>query len=400
MNFRIHGGRLFAFAVLFVAALGARAASDGWMTSWAGPAQDPGATASTFPADTTVRNIVFNAFAGNAMRVKFSNAFGTQPLVIGAASIGYAVDGASNRANMPTAITFGGKPSVSVPQGGVVLSDDIPLKVPPEMDLAISIYLPSGSGESVMYPGAQHTTFIGSGDQTLASAMNVSSTSANGFFLSSLEVRPFNPAGVIAALGDSIVAGGGSTGEETKWTDRLTIRLQSTPTMNAMSVLGLGIGGNRLLSGATTNPSALARFDTDVLGMAGLTHVILADGINDLGASAANPSAPPFPQDVEYGLRQLVERAHARGVKVIGTTMGPAWGFRGYEAIDSKRLAYNAWMRTVGVTIVDGLIDFDAVLNDPSNPSHMLPQYLTDGIHPNNAGHQAMADAVDLSLFR
>ena len=133
--------------------------------------------------------------------------------------------------------------------------------------------------------------------------------------------------------------------------------------------------------------------------MAGLTHVILADGINDFGSTVNNTSSPPNPEDVEYGLRQLVSRAHARGVKVIGTTMGPAFGFRGYEAIDFKRLAYNQWVRTVGVTILDGLIDFDAVLNDPNNPSHMLPQYLTDGIHPNNAGHQAMADAVNLNLF-
>jgi lysophospholipase L1-like esterase len=134
--------------------------------------------------------------------------------------------------------------------------------------------------------------------------------------------------------------------------------------------------------------------------MAGLTHIIMADGINDLGSTATNPTLPPFPEDVEYGLRQLVERAHARGIKVIGTTMGPAWGFRGYENIEFKRLAYNEWMRTEGVKLVDGLIDFDAVLRDPANPSHMRPEFLTDGIHPNNAGHQAMADAIDLNFFK
>jgi lysophospholipase L1-like esterase len=126
----------------------------------------------------------------------------------------------------------------------------------------------------------------------------------------------------------------------------------------------------------------------------------MADGINDLGATAANPASPPFADDVANGLRQIVARAHARGVKVIGTTMGPAWGFRGYEAIESKRLAYNAWMRSEGVELVDGLVDFDAVLRDPANPSHMNPLYLTDGIHPNNLGHQAMADAVNLLLLK
>jgi lysophospholipase L1-like esterase len=230
--------------------------------------------------------------------------------------------------------------------------------------------------------------------------VNYTSTSTNGFFLAAVEAHSATAAGVVAALGDSIVAGGGSTGENTKWSDRLAVRLQGLSAPRKLSVLGLGIGGNRMLSGALGNPAALARFDSDVLGMAGLTHIILADGINDLGSSASNPSGPPSAEDVEYGLRQLVERAHARGVKVIGTTMGPAWGFLGYENIDFKRLAYNQWIRTVGVTILDGLIDFDAVLNDPANPSHMLPQYLTDGIHPNNAGHQAMADAINLSLFQ
>jgi lysophospholipase L1-like esterase len=166
-------------------------------------------------------------------------------------------------------------------------------------------------------------------------------------------------------------------------------------------VLGLGIGGNRLLSGATTNPSALARFDRDVLGMAGITHVIMADGINDLGSVAlTNPSLPPNPEDIAYGMSQIVERAHARGVKVIATTMGPAWGFRGYENIESKRLAYNKWIREEGVKLVDGLVDFDLVLRDPANPSHMNALYLTDGIHPNNLGHQAMADAVELLLLK
>jgi lysophospholipase L1-like esterase len=136
--------------------------------------------------------------------------------------------------------------------------------------------------------------------------------------------------------------------------------------------------------------------------MAGLTHIILYDGINDLGSTAltATPNAPPLAEDVEYGLQQLVERAHARGVKVIGTTMGPDFWFRGYENVESKRLAFNAWVRAEGVKLMDGLIDFDAVLRDPNNPSHMRPEFLTDGIHPNNAGAQAMADAINLLLFR
>jgi lysophospholipase L1-like esterase len=399
----LRGIAIGVFAIAFAAApLPAAWAGDGWFTTWAGPAQDPGATGSTFPADTTIREAVWGNLAADSVRVKFSNLYGTGPLVIGPASIGLRF-GTTDQIISPgtlRAVTFGGKPSVSVPPGGVVLSDVVALKAPPLTDFEVSVYLPNGSGESVRYPGSKKITYIGTGDQTQAYSMTATSTQTNGYFLASVEAHSATAGGVVAAVGDSIVAGGGSTGENTKWSDRLAVRLAGLPSPHKLSVLGLGIGGNRLLSGALSNPSALARFDTDVLGMAGLTHIIMADGINDLGATASDPSQPPFAVDIENGLRQLVERAHARGVKVIGTTMGPAFGFMNYQNVDSKRLAYNQWIRTVGVTILDGLIDFDAVLNDPSNPSHMLPQYLTDGIHPNNAGHQAMADAIDLNLFQ
>jgi len=374
------------------------AAGSTWFTTWAGPGRDPGATGSNFPAATTVREPVFASISGDSVRVKFSNAFGTAALTIGPASVGTRLTGSSAVPGTLMSLTFGGKTSVDIPPHGLVLSDPVSLTVPAMTDVIVSIYLPNGSGEAVMYPGAGKTTYIGTGDQTRGNDFTQASTSANGFFLASVEVHSRSGVGVVAAVGDSITQGVGSSGENNRWSDRLAVRVE-TANAAPLGVIELGIAGNQLLAGALTNPAALARFDRDVLGMAGLTHVIMADGINDFGSTVNNTSSPPNPEDVEYGLRQLVSRAHGRGVKVIGTTMGPAWGFCSYENIDFKRLAYNQWVRTVGVTILDGLIDFDAVLNDPDNPSHMLLQYLTDGIHPNNAGHQAMADAVNLNLF-
>ena len=372
-----------------------------WFTAWAGPQQDPGATASTFVAGTTIREAVWATLGGNKVRVKLSNLYGAQPLVIGAASVALKATDSSVVPGSVRALTFGGQAGITVPIQGIVLSDAVDLEVPALTDVSISIYLPSGSGESAQYPGSKKITYIGAGggDQTQSVTFTSTTTSANGYFVSSVEVHNRRGTGVVACVGDSIVAGGGTDAENLKWSDRLAARINGAPYFLEKGVLGLGISGNRVLSGATSNPAALARFDRDVLGMAGLTHIIMADGINDLGSTATTPTLPPNPEDVEYGLRQLVARAHARGVKVIGTTMGPAWGFRGYENIDFKRLAYNAWMRTVGVKIVDGLVDFDKLLNDPNNPSHMLPQYLTDGIHPNDAGHQAMANYINLRLF-
>jgi len=373
-----------------------------WFTAWAGPQEDPGATASTFVAGTTIREAVWATLGGNKVRVKFSNLYGSQPLVIGTASVALKGTDSTVVPGSLRALTFGGQAGITVPITGIVVSDAVDLDVPALTDVSVSVYLPSGSGESAQYPGSKKITYIGAGggDQTQAVTFTSTTTSANGYFVSSVEVRNRRGTGVVACVGDSITAGGGTDAENLKWSDRLAARINSPPNHLEKGVLGLGINGNRLLSGATSNPAGLARFDRDVLGMAGLTHVIMADGINDLGANAlTNPALPPNAEDVEYGLRQIVARAHARGIKVIGTTMGPAWGFRGYENIDFKRLEYNAWMRTVGVKIVDGLVDFDKLLNDPNNPSHMLPQYLTDGIHPNDAGHQAMANLVNLKLL-
>jgi lysophospholipase L1-like esterase len=380
------------------------AAQDPWLASWAGPTRDPGTTGVVYAAGTTVRDTVWATLGGSKVRVKFTNAYGAAPLVIGSASVGIKSGAASVFADSLHALTFGGHAGVTVPQQGIVMSDAFDLQVPDMTDLSISVYLPSGAGPSATFPASLKPTYVyAGGDATMLPTFTPSSTdNGSGYFLSSVEVLSAKGAGVVAAVGDSITQGVGATVENDRWSDRLAARLQSLSEPHHMGVLGLGIAGNRVLSGATSNPSALARFDRDVLGMAGLTHVILADGINDLGSTAltATPLGPPLAEDVEYGLQQLVARAHARGIRVIGTTMGPAWGFRGYENVEAKRLQFNAWMRTEGVKMLDGLVDFDAVLRDPANPSHMRPEFLTDGIHPNNAGHQAMADAVNLLLFR
>jgi lysophospholipase L1-like esterase len=401
---RVLGLGAIALMLTGAAVTSALAASDQWLAAWACPAQDPGVAGVVYAPGTTVRDTVWATLGGSEVRVNFSNAFGAQPLVIGAASIGIK---SADAAVLPASLrqlTFGGNPGITVPQGGLVVSDPVDLDVPDLTDVSISVFLPNGAGTSVKCPASLKTTyvFVG-GDATLAPVIvPTSMDTASSYFLSSVEVQSAKGAGVIAAVGDSITQGVGATVQNGKWSDRLAARLQALSSPHHMGVLGLGIAGNRVLSGASTNPSALARFDRDVLGMAGLTHIILYDGINDLGSTAltSNPNDPPLAEDVEYGLRQLVERAHARGVRVIGTTMGPDFGFRGYENVEAKRLAFNAWIRTEGAKILDGLIDFDAVLRDPNNPSHMRPEFLTDGIHPNNAGHQAMADAIDLTLFR
>ncbi len=400
-----------AVAPLAATAAADRAAADvrnEWVTAWAGPQQS---TTATLPASTTgvtLREPVWLTIGGDGVRVKFSNAMNsTAALTISSASIGIKSTGSSVDPATLRPITFGGKSSVDVPVQGAVLSDPVDLAVPALTDVSISIFLASPPAALTQYPGSRKiTTVFAGGDATLSADLpSPTTTLTNGYLVSSVEVHNASARGVVACVGDSIVAGGGTDAENLKWSDRLAARLAALPAPRQLGVLGLGIGGNRVLSGATTNPAALARFDRDVLGMAGLTHVILADGINDLGSTALSPSSPPFADDVAEGIRQLVERAHARGIKVIATTMGPTTPFRNYQFIESKRLAYNQWLRTEGVKLVDGLVDFDAVLADPVlrdsvGAVMMKPAYFTDGIHPNDAGHQALADAIDLLLLK
>jgi lysophospholipase L1-like esterase len=376
-------------------------------------------TATTLPASTvgvTLREPAWLTVGGDHVRVKFSNAMNsTAALSISSASIGIRSAGSSVNPATLRPITFGGKISVDVPVQGTVLSDPVDLAVPALTDVSISVFLappPLPATLSTIaltqYPGSRKVTAVfAGGDATLSADMPAGSTTlGNGYFVSSVEVHAPAARGSVACVGDSITAGVGSDAENLKWSDRLAARLAALPESRQLGVLGLGIAGNRVLSGATGNPAALARFDRDVLGMAGLTHVILADGINDLGSTALTPLLPPNAEDVEAGVRQLVERAHARGIKVIATTMGPAADFRNYQFIEFKRLAYNQWLRTEGVKLVDGLVDFDAVLADPVLRDSigavvMKPALASgDGIHPNDAGHQAMADAIDLLLLK
>ncbi|HZR09239.1 MAG TPA: GDSL-type esterase/lipase family protein [Myxococcales bacterium] len=389
-----------------------RAAADvrpEWVTAWAGPQQSTTTTLPLSTAGVTLREPVWLTVGGDQVRVKFSNAMNsTGPLTITSASIGIRTSGSSVDAATLRTITFGGKGSVDVPIQGAVLSDPVALAVPALTDVSISIYLLSPPAALTQYPGSRKVTAVfAGGDATLSADMPAGTTTlTNGYLVSSVEVHNSSARGAVACVGDSITAGVGSDAENLKWSDRLAARLAALPAPRQLGVLGLGIAGNRVLSGATGNPAALARFDREVLGMAGLTHVILADGINDLGSTALTPSLPPNAADVEEGVRQLVERAHARGVKVIATTMGPVADFRNYQFIESKRLEYNHWLRTEGVKVVDGLVDFDAVLADPLLRDSvgavvMRPALASgDGIHPNDAGHQAMADAIDLLLLK
>ena len=349
----------------------------------------------------TLRQVVHTSIGGDRVRVIFSNAFGTAPLPIGSAHIALREKDAAVVAKSDRALTFGGSASTTIPPGAVIVSDPVSLTVPAFADLAIDLYLPIDTAASpspvTTHAGALQTSYVSpAGDHAGAASMPVMTTTQSWFFLARVEVAAPEQAGALVAFGDSITDGTRSTADaNSRWPDYLARRFAAQNIK--MGVLNQGIAGNRVLTDGA-GVSALARFDRDVLVQTGATHAVVLESINDIGLARSNPM--PSADDLIAAHRQLVERAHARGLRIFGATLTPFEGAAYWTAEgEAKRQAVNQWIRTGRV--YDGVVDFDAAVRDPAAPTKLLPQYNPgDNLHMNDAGYQAMANAVDLALFK
>jgi lysophospholipase L1-like esterase len=350
----------------------------------------------------TVRMVVRTSIGGRRVRVQLSNALGNSRLAIGAAHIAIRQKDAAIVSATDRVLTFAGRASFTIPPGALVVSDPVDLDVPKFTDLAISLYLPEDTGPPTVHPLGLHTTYIASGDVTADATLNPSTTTTAYFWLSGVDVLAPSSASVIVAFGDSITDGFATTANKDQaWPTLLATRLAFSKSTAKVGVLNLGISGNRVLHDvAGTN--ALARFDRDVLARPGVRWMILLEGINDITFSAI-PGIPPgqavTAEDLIWGYRQILERAHMHGIKVVGATIMPMEGVPTYtEAGESVRQAVNQWIRTGQA--FDAVIDFDALTRDPGNPKRLRLDFDSgDHVHPNDAGNQAMADAIDLAAF-
>ena len=353
----------------------------------------------------TLRQIVRTSVGGSRLRVVLSNTFGNAPLTIGAAHIALREKDESIQVGPGGPLTFGGRSTITIPANAVVYSDPVALTVPPLSDLAVDAYLPGTTNSSAalaMHTSAFQTSYISeTGNHAGIAKLPTVATTRNWFLLSRVEVDAPDAAGVIVAFGDSITDGAASTPDtNSRWPDVLARRLLSSPTPVKMGIVNAGIGGNRVLSegayGAGTN--ALARFEVDALSQTGVTHVIVMEGINDIGNARQNPT--PTAEDLIAAHKQLIARAHARGVKILGATLTPFWGAGYYTDVgEAKRQALNEWIRNSKA--YDGVVDFDKATRDPSDPKKMLAAYDScDHLHPSDAGYKAMGEAIDLNLFR
>jgi lysophospholipase L1-like esterase len=351
-------------------------------------------------AGNTLRQVVHVSVGGPRLRVRFSNVFGNGPLTISAAAVApslgdHRIDGSAQRA-----LSFGGNASVSIAPGRDTTSDVVAYPLSPLANVAITIRFGAVPSAVTGHPGSRTTSYLQSGDALASPSMPSAVATVHWYVAAGIDVPAAEGSAAVVVLGNSITDGRGSgTDRQNRWPDELSRRLQAEPSTRGVAVLNAGIGGNCVLR-ACLGPSALARLERDVLLAPGARWLIVLEGVNDIGQARDAAHADSIATGLIAAYGQIVERAHARGIRAYGATILP-FGGSFYDAPyrEAARARVNTWIRSSGT--FDAVVDLDAAMRDPARPTHLAPS--GDGgdhLHPNEAGYRTMAAAVDLSLFR
>jgi len=381
-----------------------------FFSTWAASAQnynEPFAgstpTAKSFN-NQTVRQIMYVSVGGDQVRVRLSNAIGTQPLTINSTRIAESAGGAAINAATDTPVTFGNATSVTLAAGAEVLSDPAPLVVKPNSNLAVSFYIQNSTPLVTVHSLGRQNNYAASGN--VVSSQVLPTTETNQFYAwtTGLDVRRTDKPKVVVTFGDSITDGFGSTVDSNnRYPNYLSRRLATDLSLGPVSVVNAGISGNRWKNDVI-GPKGEGRFEHDVLGQAGITHTVILLGINDIGFSGSfAPGQEVTVAQLTGAIQTAVDKARARGVKALVATITPFKGtiFPGYysDAGEAKRVAVNTFIRNN--PNIDGVVDFEAAVRDPADPTVIAPQFdLGDHLHPNDAGYAAMANAFNVALLR
>jgi lysophospholipase L1-like esterase len=345
--------------------------------------------------NNTLRQIVYVSIGGSRLRLRFSNAYGNAPLTM--SSVHLAASTSTHSINMATdrALAFSGMPSVTVPAGATVVSDPLDFALTAQTKVAVTIAFGSTPSDVTGHPGSRTTSYIATGNAVAAASLSSPVSTEHWYYVTGIDVEAPSTSRAVVTLGDSITDGRGSTTDmNNRWPDNLSRRLRANAPTAGVAVLNQGIGGNAVVTGGL-GPTAVSRFQRDVLDQAGVRWAIVLHGVNDIGGASSQAVA----QSLITAYQGFVTAARARSVRIYGVPILPIGG-SSYDSADHEaaRQTVNTWIRAAGN--FDAVIDLDAAVRDPANPTRLLAAYDSgDRLHLSPAGYQRMADAIDLALF-
>ncbi len=345
-------------------------------------------------SNNTLRQIVRVSIGGDTLRLRFSNEFSTKPVTMNSVHIAISNGGGTIDTATDKALFFSGSPNVTMEAGKAVTSDPFQFGLPPRADIAITIYFGATSPDVTGHPGSRTTSYLITGNAVTRADCAGAVTTDHWYVINTIDVKAPDSAAAVVILGNSITDGRGSgTNKQNRWPDELARRFQENPATRLVAVLNQGIGGNCVLSGGL-GPTALSRFERDVLNQSGVRWLIIFEGINDIGNGALG-----IGNQLIDAYKQMIVNAHSRGIFVYGATLLPMKGSFYYStAREAERQIVNDWIRNSG--FFDGVIDLDRALRNPADTLSLLPEADSgDHLHPNEIGHRLIAEAVDLNLF-
>jgi lysophospholipase L1-like esterase len=350
-------------------------------------------------SNNTLRQVVRVSLGGDRLRARFSNEFSTSPVTLHAAHIAASAGGSAIDPHTGQTLEFDGEPQVTIDPGTAITSDPFQFTLEPQTNIAITIHFGDTPPDVTGHPGSRTTSYLLPGNEVSSADLSGAVQTDHWYIINGIDVVATEPAAAIVVLGDSVSDGRGSgTNKQNRWPDELARRLQENPGTRRVAVLNMGIGGNCVLYDCL-GPTGLSRFQRDVLGQAGVRWLIILEGINDIGQVEGAEAATTVAGDLITAYEQMIDRAHAKGIRAYGATLLPfGKSFCDTADREAARGTVNEWIRSSGR--FDAVIDLDVALRDPESPLCLLPAADTgDHLHPNETGHWMIAEAIDLTLF-